>query len=376
MKRELILHIGTTKTGSTSVQKVLSRSREALLRQGVCYPLAPGRVQHNLLAHAAMDPEVRARRFRSRQRESDAEWPELLDADTLLAELGREMDALGDSVTRTIISSEYIYIYLHRRTEVQRLRDMLHPWFDPVKVIVYLRRQDAHLTSLYTQLLRAGVVRSPDEFKFRERPLHELDYSGLLQRWADVFGRENIEPRLFERGPDRRFDVVEDFCRRCGIAISEIADSLRDSNPSVEHAGQVLLADLGKLIQKRTSKMKVGSSLWRCLTSAVTEACQGSGWKPRREAAQRFYEQYREGNEAVRRIWFPARISLFNEDFSEYPEEEMQTTMDERYAAACRTILALAESNSRRRRRSARVSVNEAHSEVSPGLSSPALEYE
>lgn len=375
MKRELILHIGTTKTGSTSIQKVLSRSREGLLQQGVCYPLAPGRVQHNLLAHAAMDRDVRERRFRSRQKDVDSDRSDLHSADTFLDQFATEMDALPKTVTRTIISSEYIYIYLHRAAEVQRLREMLQPWFDPMRVVVYLRRQDAHLTSLYTQLLRAGVVRPPNEFKFRERPLHELDYAELLQRWADVFGGGNIEPRVFERGTDRRFDVVEDFCRRCGIVISGIDDALRESNPSVEHAGQDLLADLGRLLQKQTNKTKVGSPLWRCLTAAVTEACQGTGWKPSRAVAHEFYEQFRQSNEAVRRVWFPGRASLFNEDFSEYPENEMQVTLEDRYAAACRALLVLAERDARRQRRFARGSAIEAENQGGPGISA-GLEFE
>ena len=55
MARDLILHIGTTKTGSTSIQHVLAQNRDALLAQGVLYPRSPGDPQHDLLAYAMME---------------------------------------------------------------------------------------------------------------------------------------------------------------------------------------------------------------------------------------------------------------------------------------------------------------------------------
>ncbi len=50
MPRDLILHIGTSKTGSTSIQKVLARQRRALRTQGIVYPRSPGSERHELLA--------------------------------------------------------------------------------------------------------------------------------------------------------------------------------------------------------------------------------------------------------------------------------------------------------------------------------------
>jgi hypothetical protein len=50
MPRDLILHIGTSKTGSTSIQRVLSTQRPALEAQGVFYPKSPGNERHEFLA--------------------------------------------------------------------------------------------------------------------------------------------------------------------------------------------------------------------------------------------------------------------------------------------------------------------------------------
>ena len=343
MKRELFLHIGTTKTGSTSIQNVLKKNRAALLDQGVCYPTTPGLAQHTMLTYAIMSPHERARRFRSIEGKQPFDGSPEQRIAVFADEFAEEMRLLPDTVRRVILSSETIYVHLRKAEEVRRLHDLLQSWFEPIKVVVYLRRQDAHLISLYTQMLRAGAVCAPHEFEIRARPMHEIDYAELLNRWAGAFGNENILPRIFQRGANKPFNVVTDFFECCGISIDDGAAAMGQSNPSVELPGQQLLADLGNMIQSRTGTKSVASPAWRRLTAAVTSARPGPGWKPKRAVAQEFYEQYRESNETVRREWFPDRVTLFDEDFSDYPEDEMQATQEQLYSTACRTILALAD---------------------------------
>ncbi len=46
---ELVLHIGQSKTGTSSIQRVLGARRAALAAIGVCYPASPGWANHGLL---------------------------------------------------------------------------------------------------------------------------------------------------------------------------------------------------------------------------------------------------------------------------------------------------------------------------------------
>ena len=50
MPRSLILHIGTMKTGSTTIQTLLTYNRAALRDRGICYAAAGGINNHMLLA--------------------------------------------------------------------------------------------------------------------------------------------------------------------------------------------------------------------------------------------------------------------------------------------------------------------------------------
>ncbi len=49
MDKTATLHIGTTKTGSTSIQKFLTHNRTVLARNSVLYPEALGPINHNAI---------------------------------------------------------------------------------------------------------------------------------------------------------------------------------------------------------------------------------------------------------------------------------------------------------------------------------------
>lgn len=82
-----------------------------------------------------------------------------------------------------------------------------------VKVIAYLRRQDQLYSSFFNQDIKGVRQWSSSAYEFYET--HQLflrNYYGLLNAWAQVFGRENILVRPYEpnQWPDN--DVMKDFC--------------------------------------------------------------------------------------------------------------------------------------------------------------------
>ena len=54
---KLILHIGTAKTGTTTLQHWFASNRESLQAQGIYYPKSLGKVNHRALSIFAMNPE-------------------------------------------------------------------------------------------------------------------------------------------------------------------------------------------------------------------------------------------------------------------------------------------------------------------------------
>ena len=95
----------------------------------------------------------------------------------------------------------------------QKVRDLLSGKFRFIVIIIYLRRQDLYVASLYNEGIVSGnhkAVWDVDEFLEKNR-LPELDYYTLLQSWIKVFGKENIRIRPFEKGQFHEGDLIRDF---------------------------------------------------------------------------------------------------------------------------------------------------------------------
>ena len=196
-----IIHIGTQKTGSCAIQNFLFSNHDLLLEQDCLYPLSiasplPGLHDHNTLVHRP-----------------------LLDIRELLR---RELEAQRHA--RIIISSENLSACMASVGQVGRVRKMLEQLgFGEFRVVVWLRESGAMFASLCSQWLRDGddqrIDLLPPEDSPRMRFL--LDYRGLLQRWAAVFGEEALEVRLFEQECFVRHDLLADACDAFGLSWDE-----------------------------------------------------------------------------------------------------------------------------------------------------------
>lgn len=81
-----------------------------------------------------------------------------------------------------------------------------------VRIVVYLRRQDQYLQSLYMQAVRGG--RRLSFAAWRENVPDRGKYLQAIDKWADAFGSEAIIIRPHERNGVT--DTVGDFCRVLG----------------------------------------------------------------------------------------------------------------------------------------------------------------
>ncbi len=334
MPRDLILHIGWPKTGSTSIQHLLATNRPVLLEQGIVYPATPSGNMHIVLAAAfASAASIVA--------EADSViWqgrtPEAAIA-THLAELEAELTALPGNVTRIILSSEQFNMYQRTRADVRRLRDFVMRFADRCTVVVYLRRQDEHFASLYSQTLRLGNTAAPD----MANPPQDYDYEKSLALWSDVFGKNHVVPRIFERPAEGRFDVVSDFAHVCGFDLSQMKRGGEvNKNESMTPAGQETLRQAGRRLSGGMSdKVNVGP-VWRRITVAVSSASPGKGWLPTQAQAKAFMDRFAASNEAVRAAYFPERTSLFRMNFEHLPEHERAIPAEEVQAATIDAFVA------------------------------------
>jgi len=176
VKRRIVLHIGLERTGTSALQRFLSRNRAALRLMGVRYPRpvqGPAEKHQDLVD--AIAAEARG-----------APHPVLGPAEDLIL---RHATAARSPVT--VLSAEGLSApdpaYAHALAPLAKLCD--------VRVVVYLRRQDEWALSAYRQAVldpEVAEARPLAEWLQDPRMRARLDYAGMLAWWEDVFGVENI----------------------------------------------------------------------------------------------------------------------------------------------------------------------------------------
>jgi hypothetical protein len=187
-----IVHAGTHKTGTTSVQDVLSLRRAELSAAGICYPALDGTSRdHNALAHRLATC-------------ADDELPALGE---LLMRAAAGVGARpGDGAT-LLLSAEELSTRIrgldpwagfddgayweHRRQYLARLRGLL-PHASKVEVFVCFRDHESYAHALYaTKVLSGKVDWSFPEFVRRCAPI--FDYARQAEVLAEVLGPVHVQ---------------------------------------------------------------------------------------------------------------------------------------------------------------------------------------
>ena len=199
----VILHAGTHKTGTTSIQIALDHNRNWLHERGYVYPkLRDGACSHNKLAQSLARTELGNINVRSELGVTSGHTlilsAEELFATTACAEDWEEFSRLD---------------YWERRIEqLGRVQAALRD-FEEIVVVLCFRRQDEFASSLYaTKILSGRFLGSFEEFRARAKPL--FDYRRQLDAFRTVFGTVR-----FISFDALKNNLVPAFCNWAGIPV-------------------------------------------------------------------------------------------------------------------------------------------------------------
>ena len=149
-KPDLVLHIGTEKTGTTTIQNFLKANRDQLRRQSVYVSkdlMIPSGNQRWLAALAynatRIDELISTQGYRSKA-ERDQDMVNRYEC------LKLEIEASTSDCKRWIISSEHLQSRLTTDEEIHRLYQLLKELFNEITIVLYIRNPVDTAISLLT----------------------------------------------------------------------------------------------------------------------------------------------------------------------------------------------------------------------------------
>lgn len=293
---KLTVHIGTTKTGSTSIQAFLASNRTQIAAQGVRYPAVLGS-QHHIKATVSSLNFAQSRDLHTHQGVYSAS-----DLVSFRAKVRSDYQkVIRSGAKHIVISSEHLQSRCDQPENIERFQKFFATGFDAVNIVVYVRPQLDQLISLYSTTLRNGSSGTLIEHINRyEQRFSYFDLQGLVQRWSAVFGEANIIVRPYKAvPPPSEGGVVADFCQLIGLDYADAAFHVpHQTNSSINAQGQELLRIVN-------SNEGLDSERRRQVIAWVEANCGGKGIEPDIARARTFQERFAEGNAWVTSRYFP-----------------------------------------------------------------------
>jgi glycosyltransferase involved in cell wall biosynthesis len=194
-KPKILIHIGSTKTGSTYIQHHLENNRPKLLEMGIYYPEVG-------LFWQKDRPEKQAGHapFATAAIHGDK---------SLLNHVESTISYFEGKIHTVILSSEAFFLNPKSVELVNYFKNYA------CEMLVYLRRQDDWANSQYCEFVAGGAVGRVSldikEWLETDKVKGFLDYYGLLSHWSNKVGDSHIKVRAYKRSRLVNGDVLDDF---------------------------------------------------------------------------------------------------------------------------------------------------------------------
>jgi len=285
---ELFIHIGSHKTGTTSIQKACSHLlnynfyKYLNIRPGGTRVVEDNGKLENFMAQIRLDAADQV--FRP-------------------------------SKKKTYITSDESFFWISEPDTVHTLAKMLRERFSKITIICYLRRQDLLAISHRKQVAEGmpaarfyGVQVTPLP-KYQPHFQSYFDYANKLSTvWASAFGKENIQVISYDSVTKKGGDVVNDFSNRVGV----LFNALEPIRANISIKGNKTLVGL------KLTKMGVP----RARAEKILEALPSVGeFLPSRVQAKEFLAHFDEPNHQLASNWkWEGAPFVFDNNFDMYPD--------------------------------------------------------
>ncbi|MBN1121879.1 MAG: hypothetical protein JXJ17_12425 [Anaerolineae bacterium] len=334
-KKNLILHIGSPKTGTTALQYTLFDNRERLAQQGICYPaginLSLGKAHHPFyfaISGKWWDPnfyyEITEERIPPSQYKGKYESTDFI----------RDLRYAAKDMDRIILSSEGFFELDDQG--VSELSEVLKDY--DVEIVIYLRRQDKYLEALYRHFVFDAGARFTESIEDYSKHVPNIDYLAKIECWKTHFKTSPLHVIPYERDTLIEQDIVADFASRFNIDIDGFSRVDADINASISNELYQLLLTTNRAYWQ--SRDMPAEFLWFLKHNLPEEQEKTSLLSP--EQRIQLLDRFEESNRQLAERYIPASAGvLFKEPlpkpdqpyqkFSSLNVETIQTLLESAY---------------------------------------------
>ncbi|MFG5090457.1 hypothetical protein O8I41_05650 [Campylobacter lari] len=309
-----IVHIGNMKTGTTSIQDFLYKNNDYLKLHGYYYPRTTQIYdhQHGDIVYMLMECH------KNHIEQNYEKYFLTTKFNKVFSELKNEI--VLNSRYIQLFSSEGFFCESYNLSFVKSIYNFFKELgFIDIDIICYIKSQDLLLKSLASQDVKGFHGFLSYLYEPQDHPLkHLFDYKKILQFYIDIFSKDNIYVRLFDKAEFYMNDLFRDFFMLLNIPWSDNLLIPKYKNCSLNLLGFKLLDKINKydifFIKNRFE------DIIYFVDKYFTEKGELE-FKPPKKIIGVYIDYFEESNEWVRKEFFPRKERLFpKKDLTNYKE--------------------------------------------------------
>lgn len=274
MMKNIFLHVGQYKTGTTALQKYLLENMDYLETHGIffCSSYRYFKSKRYHYPNGSLG-------FVFNFLDKDMSWYETKQDEIELI-LEKTLQDIKNTICPTVlISSEHLFDI--PTENLKKIRDLLTQVADNVYVIMYLRDLIPYVNSSYIQRVTAGNLETiPFETFLKscsKKPELQYDYYKNVKRFESVFSKEKLIIKHYGSNLYSG-NIVKDFFQILGKEIVRTVGN-ENSNPSatvaecfrrlcIEHSGKRDISRINRFIRNNIALFQFGSRSYIGASSA------------------------------------------------------------------------------------------------------------
>ncbi|MCR5453003.1 MAG: hypothetical protein K6F00_10275 [Lachnospiraceae bacterium] len=286
--KEIYIHVGVPKTGTSAIQCFIDNHPDVMERYSIGYPSfdieyesASSRRNGYLLAHYLDDSEIKEKCLEG-------------------------IKNCLETHEKVILTDEGIFYRMYKSPKlVKKIHEALSPLGATLKIIIYLRRQDDFVYSFWSEQAKEKAAPKFEKYlgSFDKK---RINYEHNLKQMEDVFGKENMIVKIYDRNLFKNNNILSDFMDIFG---GELTEEEINGDPRVNVTLKDVCLEAKRRLNKGYDDFKGASNFSVKLLRDIQNEMAEEGKlfdRPFFEAKDRkkFMEYYEKSNAAVAREYF------------------------------------------------------------------------